>query len=146
MMSTIAGSMMSVVGVTFSMILVVLTLASSQYTSRILRNFMRSRVTQVVLGIFAGIFTYCLIVLRTIRGTANVDEFVPSLAVFFAFVLSLGGVGVLIYFIHHIALSIQASSIIASGSAAIGIAMVTIPALERIIPRCARRPPGPPMP
>ena len=50
MMSTIAGSMMSVVGVTFSMILVVLTLASSQYTSRILRNFMRSRVTQVVLG------------------------------------------------------------------------------------------------
>ena len=48
------------------MILVVLTQASSQYTSRILRNFMRSRVTQVVLGIFAGIFTYCPIVLRTI--------------------------------------------------------------------------------
>ena len=67
MMSTIAGSMMSVVGVTFSMILVVLALASSQYTSRILRNFMRSRITQIVLGIFAGIFTYCLIVLRTIR-------------------------------------------------------------------------------
>ena len=55
MMSTIAGSMMTVVGVTFSMILVVLALASSQYTSRILRNFMSSRVTQVVLGIFAGI-------------------------------------------------------------------------------------------
>ena len=68
MMSTIAGSMMTVVGVTFSMILVVLALASSQYTSRTLRNFMRSRVTQVVLGIFAGIFTYSLIVLRTIRG------------------------------------------------------------------------------
>jgi len=67
MMSTIAGSMMTVVGVTFSMILVVLALASSQYTSRILRNFMRSRITQIVLGIFAGIFTYCLIVLRTIR-------------------------------------------------------------------------------
>ena len=67
MMSTIAGSMMTVVGVTFSMILVVLALASSQYTSRILRNFMRSLVTQVVLGAFAGIFTYCLIVLRTIR-------------------------------------------------------------------------------
>jgi uncharacterized membrane protein len=50
MMSTIAGSIMSLVGVTFSMILVVLALASSQYISRILRNFMRSRVTQVVLG------------------------------------------------------------------------------------------------
>jgi uncharacterized membrane protein len=68
MLSTIAGSMMTVVGVTFSMTLVTLALASSQYTSRILRNFMRDRVTQVVLGIFAGIFTYCLIVLRTIRG------------------------------------------------------------------------------
>ena len=60
MMSTIAGSMMTVVGVTFSMVLMVLAMASSQYTSRILRNFIRSRVTQVVLGIFSGIFTYCL--------------------------------------------------------------------------------------
>jgi uncharacterized membrane protein len=71
MLSTIAGSMMTVVGVTFSMTLVTLALASSQYTSRILRNFLRDRVTQVVLGIFAGIFTYCLIVfglLVRIRG------------------------------------------------------------------------------
>lgn len=55
MLSTIAGSMMTVVGVTFSMVLVTLALASSQYTSRILRNFMRDTVTQVALGIFAGI-------------------------------------------------------------------------------------------
>jgi uncharacterized membrane protein len=57
MLSTIAGSIMTVVGVTFSMVLVTLALASSQYTSRILRNFTQDRVTQVVLGIFAGIFT-----------------------------------------------------------------------------------------
>ena len=105
MLSTIAGSMMSVVGITFSMTLVTLALASSQYTSRILRNFMRSRVTQTVLGIFAGIFAYCLIVLRTIRG-GNEVEFVPGLAVFFSVVLALGGVGVLMFFIHHIASSI----------------------------------------
>lgn len=55
MLSTIAGSMMTVVGVTFSMTLVTLALASSQYTSRILRNFTGDRTTQVVLGIFAGI-------------------------------------------------------------------------------------------
>jgi uncharacterized membrane protein len=67
MLSTIAGSMMTVVGVTFSMTLVTLALASSQYTSRILRNFMGDRVTQVVLGVFSGIFAYCLIILRTIR-------------------------------------------------------------------------------
>ncbi len=127
MMSTIAGSMMSVVGVMFSIILVVLALVSSQYTSRILRNFMRSRVTQVVLGIFAGIFTYCLIVLRTIRG-GDEGAFVPSLAVFFGFVMALGGVGALMFFIHHIASSIQASSIIASA------AQETIAAIDRLFP------------
>ena len=127
MMSTIAGSMMTVVGVTFSMILVVLVLASSQYTSRILRNFMRSRVTQVVLGIFVGIFSYCLIVLGTIRG-GDESTFVPNLAVFMGFVMALGGVGALMYFIHHIASSIQASSIIAS------VAQETIAVINRLFP------------
>jgi uncharacterized membrane protein len=127
MLSTIAGSMMTVVGVTFSMTLVTLTLASSQYTSRILRNFMRDRVTQVVLGIFAGIFTYCLIVLRTIR-TGDESAFIPSLAVSFAVVLAIGGIGALIFFIHHIASSIQASAIIAS------VALETIEAVERLFP------------
>ena len=129
MLSTLAGSMMTVMGITFSMTLLALTLASSQYTSRILRNFMRSRITQFTLGVFAGTFTYCLIVLRTIRGSAGLAEFVPSLAVFFAFVLSLGGVGVLIYFIHHIALSIQASSIIAS------VAEETNASIDRLLPK-----------
>jgi uncharacterized membrane protein len=127
MMSTIAGSMMTVVGVTFSMILVVLTLASSQYTSRILRNFTRNRVTQAVLGIFAGIFTYCLIVLRTIR-SGDEGAFVPSLAVFFGFVLALVGVGALMFFIQHIASSIEASGIIAS------VARETIAAVDRLFP------------
>ena len=127
MLSTIAGSMMTVVGVTFSMVLVTLALASSQYTSRILRNFMRDRATQIVLGAFAGIFTYCLIVLRTIRGS---DEggFVPSLAVAFGVVLAIGGISTLIFFIHHIASSIQASSIIAS------VADETLAAVNRLFP------------
>lgn len=127
MMSTIAGSMMTVVGVTFSMVLMVLAMASSQYTSRILRNFIRSRVTQVVLGIFAGNFTYCLIVLRTIR-SGDEGVFVPNLAISFGFVLALGGVGALIFFIHHIADSIQASSIIAS------VAHETIATVDRLFP------------
>jgi len=135
MMSTIAGSMISVVGVTFSMILVVLALASSQYTSRILRNFMRSRVTQVVLGIFAGNFTYCLIVLRTIR-SGDEGTFVPSLAVFFGFALALGGVGALVYFIHHIASSIEASGVIAS------VAQETIAAIDRLFPEKLGQGPG----
>ncbi len=126
-LSTIAGSMMTVVGVTFSMVLMTLALASSQYTSRILRNFMRDRVTQVVLGIFAGIFTYCLIVLRTVRGGID-GVFVPSMAVSFSVVLAMGGIGVLIFFIHHIAASIQASNIIAS------VADETMAVVDRLFP------------
>lgn len=126
MLSTLAGSMMTLMGITFSMTLVALALASSQYTSRILRNFMASRATQVTLGVFAGIFTYCLIVLRTIRGGDAV--FIPSAAVFFAFVLALAGVVVLIFFIHHIASSIQAVSIIAS------VAEETNTAVDRVFP------------
>jgi len=126
MLSTLAGSMMTVMGITFAMTLLALALVSSQYTSRILRNFMRSRVTQVTLGTFAGIFVYCLIVLHSIRtGDA---PFVPSLAVFFAFVLAFCGIAVLIYFIHHIALSIQASSIIAS------VAQETNASIVRLLP------------
>jgi uncharacterized membrane protein len=127
MLSTIAGSMMTVVGVTFSMTLVALALASSQYTSRILRNFMRDRATQIALGIFSGIFTYCLIVLRTIRG-GDESGFIPSLAVFFGVVLAIGGIAVLIFFIHHIASSIQASNIIAS------VAAETMEAIDRLFP------------
>jgi uncharacterized membrane protein len=127
MLSTIAGSMMTVVGVTFSMVLVTLALASSQYSSRILRNFMGDRATQIVLGIFAGIFTYCLIVLRTIRGSDE-GSFVPTLAVAFGVVLAIGGISVLIFFIHHIASSIQASSIIAS------VAEETLVAIDRLFP------------
>jgi uncharacterized membrane protein len=136
MLSTIAGSMMTVVGVTFSMVLVTLALASSQYTSRILRNFMRDRVTQIVLGVFAGIFIYCLIVLRTIR-SGDEGGFVPGLAVFFAVVLAIGGISALIFFIHHIASSIQASSIIAS------VANETLAAVDRLFPgQLGQDPPG----
>jgi uncharacterized membrane protein len=133
MLSTLAGSMMSVMGITFSMTLLALTLASSQYTSRVLRNFMGSRVTQVTLGTFAGIFVYCLIVLHTIR--TGDTPFVPSLAVFFAFVLAFGGIAVLIFFIHHIASSIQASNIIAS------VAQETNASIDRLFPE--KREPGP---
>ncbi len=126
MLATIASSMMTVVGVTFSITLMTLTLAASQYTSRILRNFMGDRVTQVVLGVFAGIYIYCLIVLRTVRG--GDESVVPSVSVAFSILLAIGGVVALIFFIHHIALSIQASSIIAA------VARETTRAVDRLFP------------
>ncbi len=115
MLSAIASSMITVTGVTFSITIVALALASSQYTPRILRNFMRNRTNQFVLGFFVGVFAYCLIVLRTIRGPDE-GAFIPSLAILVAIVLALASVGVLIVFIHHIAASIQAGNIISAAA------------------------------
>ena len=126
-LGTIAGSMMTVVGVAFSMTLVTLALASSQYTSRILRSFMSDHATQVVLGIFTGIFTYCIIVMSSIRGD-DLSGFVPSLSVTFGVLLAIGGIWTLIFFIHHIASSIQASNIIAA------VTKETLVAVDRFFP------------
>lgn len=111
MLTAIAGSMVTVAALIFSLTLSTLAQVSSQYTSRVLRNFMRDRANQLVLGFFVSIFAYCLIVLRTIRG-GDEGGFIPSLAVFMGLVLALVSIGVLIFFIHHIATAIQASSII----------------------------------
>ncbi len=109
-LSTIASSMIGVAGVAFSITIVALSLASGQYTSRILRNFMRDRANQTVLGVFVSIFVYCLIVLRSVRG--GEESFVPSLSVATGILLGIVGIGFLIFFIHHVATSIQASTII----------------------------------
>jgi len=111
MLSAIAGSMITVAGLIFSLTLSTLAQVSSQYTSRLLRNFMRDRSNQVVMGFFVSIFVYCLAVLRTIRG-GDERVFVPSLAVAFGLLLALVSIGMLIFFIHHIASSIQAANVI----------------------------------
>jgi len=111
MLTAIASSMVTVAGLIFSLTLSTLAQVSSQYTPRVLRNFMRDRANQVVLGFFVSIFVYCLIVLRTIRG-GDEGSFIPSLAVLMGLLLALVSIGVLIFFIHHIASSIQASNIV----------------------------------
>ena len=112
-LSTIAASMITVAGVTFSITIVALTLASQQFGPRLLRNFLRDPGNQVVLGTFVSTFIYCLLVLRTVRGSDN-EEFVPHLAVTVGVGLAMLSLGVLIFFIHHVATSIQASQIIAN--------------------------------
>jgi len=101
MLSAIAGSMITVAGVVFSVTIVALSLASSQYTSRVLRNFVRDRSNQMVLGVFVGIFAYCLVVPRTIRG-GDEGAFVPGLAVLLAGALAFAGIGVLIFRGRHL--------------------------------------------
>jgi len=112
LLGAIAGSMITIAGVVFSMTLVALSLASSQLGPRLLRNFMRDPTTQVVLGTFVAAFLYCLLVLRTIR-RAEETLFVPHLSVTLGVLLAVVSVGVLIYFIHHVSISIQANEIVA---------------------------------
>ncbi|RYF78843.1 MAG: DUF2254 domain-containing protein [Cytophagaceae bacterium] len=111
MLSAIAGSMLTVAALAFSLTLSTISQVSSQYSPRVLRNFMRDRINQVVMGYFVGVFSYCLIVLGTIRGTDEV-KFVPSTAVLAGLLLALGGVAALIFFIHHIAESLQSGTIV----------------------------------
>jgi uncharacterized membrane protein len=111
LLSAIASSIITVAGLTFSLTMLAVTQASSQFTPRILRTFMRDRATQIVLGTFVGVFAYCVVVLRTIRSVEEV-RFVPSLAVVLGIVLALAGMGALVFFVHHIASTLQASRII----------------------------------
>ncbi|KJR96439.1 MAG: hypothetical protein VR65_28350 [Desulfobulbaceae bacterium BRH_c16a] len=111
-MATVTGSMITIAGVVFSMILVALTLTSSQLGPRLLRNFMRDTTTQVVLGTFVATFLYCLLVLRTIK-REDEGAFVPHLSVTLGVLFAVVSVGVLIYFIHHVSVSIQANEIVA---------------------------------
>lgn len=110
-LGTIAGSMMTVAGVVFSITVVALTLASQQFGPRLIRNFTRDRGNQLVLGTFVATFVYCLLVLRTVNGTEKAT-FVPELGVTVGVALALVSLGVLIYFIHHVAVSIQASAVV----------------------------------
>ncbi len=114
-LSAVAASMMTVAGVTFSITIVVLNLASSQFGPRLLRNFMQDRSIQFVLGTFVSSFIYCLIVLRSVQ-IIEANIFVPNFSVTFAVILALLNVGVLIFFIHHIATSIQVDNVISETS------------------------------
>ena len=111
-LSTIAGSMITVAGVVFSITIVVLTLASSQFGPRLVKNFMNVRANQMVLGTFVATFIYGVLILRTVNAVPG-KIFVPGLSVTMAIVMSLLSLGVLIFFIHSVSESIQAQNIIA---------------------------------
>jgi uncharacterized membrane protein len=113
-LESISGSIITVTGVVFSVTIVALQLASSQFTPRVLRRFMADRANQVVLGVFIGTFTFTLLVQRTVRSEEAGEEFVPQVAVTVAVLLALTSIGFLIFFINHAARSIQASVIIDS--------------------------------
>lgn len=107
LLSTIASSTITVSGVTFSILIVALQLASTQFGPRLLRTFLRNRTNQVVLGMFVATYLYSLLVLWSVE-----TDYIPYLAITVALVLAIANVFVLIVFLHHAASSIQAVSVI----------------------------------
>lgn len=111
LLGAIASSTIGVAGTLFSITIAALTLASSQMGPRLLRNFMRDRGNQITLGVFLGTFGYSLIVLRAVRG-GETEAFVPALGVTLGLGLAATCVGLLIYFIHHVANRINVDTVI----------------------------------
>ncbi|HEV2654429.1 MAG TPA: DUF2254 family protein, partial [Ktedonobacteraceae bacterium] len=126
-LSTIAGSLITVAGLAFSITIVVLQLVSSQYTPRALRGFLQDRVTQVIAGGFFAIFAYSMIVLSTMRDAAKYTS-LPILSITVAIVLGFVGLALLLIFIHHTGHIIQVADIAAR------LAEQTFLAIERPYP------------
>jgi uncharacterized membrane protein len=108
----IAAAVITVIGVVFSITILALTLASQQFGPRMMRNFIRDIGNQLTLGVFVGTFVYSVLALGSITSSVHGD-FVPHLSITVAEALLLVDLGVLIYFIHHIAKSIQLPEVIA---------------------------------
>ena len=110
-LSAIASSMLTVVTLTFSILMVALTLTSQQFSPRVLRSFTSNHTAQNILGILIGAFLYSLLVLVTVIDTSD-TTFVPLLSVLVAIAYAVIGIGAFIYFIDHIAKNIRVSYII----------------------------------
>lgn len=129
LLSTIASSMLTIAGLVFSITILVLQLASSQFSPRVLRTFLQDSVTQWAMGVFLGSFVYALVLLPQVRSEGpEGQEFVPGVAVFGAFMLALASVGFFVRYIHHMAHSIRVSTII------VRVARETHASIERLYP------------
>jgi len=126
----IAASIMTVVSIVFAILLMTLTLASMQFSPRIIVSFVRDRVTQWTLGVFLGTFCYCLAALPAARSSPT--PFAPVATVCGAMLLSVICVGLLLYFIHHISRSINVNEIVGR------IASETVQMIDEMMPEARR--------
>ncbi|MGY1828443.1 MULTISPECIES: DUF2254 domain-containing protein [unclassified Blastococcus] len=115
LLASIAGSLISVTGVIFSLTVVALQLGSSQYSPRLLQTFATDRVVQLTLAQLTGTFVYALTVLRTVRtaeAAAGDDSFVPRVSITLAFLFAVGSVVALVVFLGHLARSLRVETML----------------------------------
>lgn len=114
LLGAIASSMLTLTALVFSVTLVVLQLASSQFSPRVLRTFLHDRLVQLTLGMFTATFVYALVVLRAVRGEDGLaGRFIPGVAISVAFALAVVSVVLFVAYINHITQSIRVVNIIA---------------------------------
>jgi uncharacterized membrane protein len=113
-LQTIAGSMVTVAGVTFSITIATVSQASVQFGPRLMTNFMQDTGNQITLGTFIATFIFCLIVLRTVQGSNGDGNgmFVPNVSIAVGMLLAIASLAVLIYFFQHIPDSIHISMMV----------------------------------
>jgi len=113
-LSTIAGSLFAMITVSFSTIMVVLTMYSSQFSPRTMQDFLKNKVTLKVLGIFIAGFIYSILTLLfiddSLQGSGDSIIFSAMIGVIVAIVC----LGYFVYFIHHAANSVQVNLLIES--------------------------------
>lgn len=109
-LSTITASMITLTALVFSITVLVLQLASSQFSPRVIGSFLREKSTKWALSVFVGTFVFAMVVLAKVR--SEPDEFVPGLSVWLAFVLVLLSTGVFIRYIDRMTQSVRAVTII----------------------------------
>lgn len=112
-LATVAGSLITVTSLTFSLTVVALQVASSQFTPRLMGTFLADRGNQAVLSVFLGTFTYTLAVLPSVRSESEArGSFVPEVAVALGLALTLVSVAMLVYFIHHLTQQLRVESVL----------------------------------
>ncbi|MFY0523489.1 DUF2254 domain-containing protein [Archangium gephyra] len=137
-LSTIASSLMAFTGVVFSITILVLQLASSQFSPRVLRTFLEDKLTQFSMGMFVGSFAYAMMLLPEVRdGTDQNPGFVPAFSIFVAFALVILCLGVFVRYIHHMAHSIRAVNVVRR------VADETRRSIQRMYPEQAEEPAEP---
>jgi uncharacterized membrane protein len=116
-LATIAGSLITVVGVLFSVTMVVVQQLGAQYTPRMIQNFTRSMPSQVLLGTYIGTFCYCLLVLRKVHGgSGDEDPMIPEIAISIAILLAILCLSLLVYYIHYLTQSFKSTTVISNAA------------------------------
>ena len=137
LLSAIASSTLTLTALVFSITVIVLQLASGQFSPRVLRTFLRDYRNQTTLGVFLSTFMCALLVLREVRGDdGTADQFVPAISIAFSFALVVLSIGFFIQYIHNITGSIRVIEIIDR------VSRDTADAIERMHPDDADVPSG----